>query len=575
MAQRSLGLFDTPPARSEIRIGLAILAVIYIALLGVLPEHDFQVGLIPGFIPTTSAILLVCDLITAAILYAQAAVFRSRALTVLASGYVFSGLLFIPYALTYPGAFSPNGLLGATVNTTGWIAVFWRVATPTAVLLYALLKRADAKGPIAERPPVRLPLGVAAAVTLAVLVTLLTTLGHDMLPPFFVSQSEVIRSALVSVNVVVLALTVAAMIFLFRQEKSVLDLWLLVAMSAWLGLSLLNALLRSRFTLGAYVFLALSLLSNLIVMLALITDSNRLYARLALSTAASQRERDARLMSMDAITAAISHEVGQPLTAVGLNASAAMRWLTGGTPDVKKALSALRAVGDARQRTLDIIKSIRAAFAKESGRASEFSLNDLILETTSLLDGDLAASKVSLQLALHQALPPILADRVQMQRVLINLLTNAIESLRTISDRPRRIAISSAQMDGKDVLLQVSDNGAGIAAEDMEQIFNVFFTTKTTGTGLGLPLCRHIIEDHGGRLWASQCEPHGANFHLRLPPRGAASSSPREATHELLSNLEKSLSYLRQTKHEGLVDLVAELQNVVEQVRLSIRAEKT
>lgn len=575
VAQERLGLFDTPPDRSEVRIGLAIVALTYIALLAAVPTYDFHVGQIPGFIPTTSAILLMCDTITAAILYAQAGVFRSRALTVLASGYLFSGLLFIPYALTYPGAFSPNGLLGAKLNTTGWIAVCWRVATPSAILLYALLKRADAAaGPVAERTPTRIPPGVLAAVALAGLVTLLTTVGHDLLPPFFVNHSEVIRSALVAVNIVVFSITIAALVALFRQEKSVLDLWLLVAMSAWLGQSLLNAFLHSRFSLGAYIFFALSFLSNLIVMLALITESNRLYGRLALSTAARRRERESRLMSMDAVTAAISHEVGQPLAAVGLNTSAAVAWLTGVKPDVKKALTALQAVSDARQRTSDIIKSVRATFAKEPGRASEFNLNDLVLETMSLLDRELAASKVSLQLSLDQALPPILADRVQMQRVLVNLFINAIESLRAISDRHRQIAIRTGLTDSKDVLLQVSDSGAGIASEDMEHVFDAFFTTKETGTGLGLPLCRSIVEDHGGRLWASQGEPYGANFHLRLPRSGGVKVSLSEDAHDVLSNLERSLSTLRQTS-PGLSDAITELQHVADELRASLTTPKS
>lgn len=516
MAQERLGLFDTPPDPSEIRIGLSIVGLIYIALLAVLPVHDFHLGLIPGFIPTTSAILLVCDLITAAILYAQAAVFRSRALTVLASGYFFSGLLFIPYALTFPGAFSPNGLLGAGLNTTGWIAVVWRVATPTAILLYALLKRADTvAGPVAERPPARIILGAAVAVCLAVLVTLVTTLGRDMLPSFFVNQSEVIRSALVTVNIVVFSLTITAMVLLFRQEKSVLDLWLLVAMSAWLGQSLLNALLRSRFSLGAYVFFALAFLSNLIVMLALITESNRLYARLALTTAARDREREARLMTMDAVAAAIAHEVGQPLTAVKLSASAALRWLTSSKPNAEKATKSLRETLESSERTFDVIKSVRETFATGQESASEVSLNDLVRETASLMDRELAARKVSLQLSLDDSLPPVLANRVQLQRVLINLLTNAIESMDATRGRARRIAIRSG-LDGRNVQLDVSDSGTGIPPEKLNQIFEPFFTTKATGTGLGLSLSRTIVEEHGGRLWASASEGYGATFHVQM-----------------------------------------------------------
>lgn len=278
-------------------------------------------------------------------------------------------------------------------------------------------------------------------------------------------------------------------------------------------------------------------------------------------------------MSMDAVTSAISHEVGQPLAAVGLNATAAVSWLAGPHPDVEKALTALQAVGDARQRTFDIIKSIRATFAKEPGRKSEFSLNELVLDTASLLDRELAANKISLQLSLDQALPPVLADRVQMQRVLVNLVTNAIESVRETSDRPRDITVRSELIDGEDVLLRVSDSGAGIAPEKIEHIFDVFFTTKATGTGLGLPLCRSIVEDHGGRLWASQGEPHGAVFNVRLPRSGAVAVSPSEA-FEVLSDLESSLSALRQANPE-LVDAITELQHVVDEVRTSVTSTKT
>lgn len=513
-------MFDTPPVRQEIRIGLAIVALVFILLLAALPTHNIYVGTIPGVIPALDAGMLVCDLISAAILYAQAAVFRSRALTVLASGYVISGLLLIPWALTFPGVFSASGLLGAKVNTTGWIAVCWRLSVPVAVFCYAWLKRADATvQPIAERSPPRVLQGPLISIALVIFVTLLATLGHDLLPSFFINQSEVVRSTLVTVNVVVIAWTIAAMIMLFRQERSVLDLWLLVALSAWLAQSLLNLLLQSRFSLGAYVFLVLTLVSNLIVMLALVTESNRLYARLALSTAARARERDARLMSMDAVAAAISHEVGQPLSAVSLSASAALNWLTSARPDTEKAIKSLRDTLDSGERAFDVIKSVRASFAKGAGSLSEFNLNELVRETASLMDRELAARKVSLRLSLDDKLPPILANRVQIQRVLINLLTNAIESMVTTLGRERRIAIRSVLLEEQNVQLDVSDSGVGISPEKMAQIFEPFFTTKSTGTGLGLSLSRTIVEEHGGRLWASAGEECGATFHMQLPHR--------------------------------------------------------
>jgi signal transduction histidine kinase len=146
-----------------------------------------------------------------------------------------------------------------------------------------------------------------------------------------------------------------------------------------------------------------------------------------------------------------------------------------------------------------------------------FNLNELVVETALLLDRELTRGNISVQFALDDALPSILADRVQMQQVLVNIFTNAIQSLRATRGRARHIAIRSAPLDGQDVLVDVSDNGIGIAAERMDQIFDVFFTTKAKGTGMGLSLCRTIVEKHGGRLWASQGEECGATFHLQLP----------------------------------------------------------
>jgi signal transduction histidine kinase len=517
VSQDRLGLFDTPPDQRQIRLSVAIVCLLCAVMPLIIPVRGTSLPQLGAFVPMVDAIMFMGEAITATLLFAQAAVFRSRALGVLAAGFLLTALLLIPHALTLPGAFAPNGLLDAGVNTTAWIAYSRRWTFPIAVILYVLLKRADVARPETERPPVRVFAFFLAAVAIAAAVTLVTTVGHDLLPTYFANRSYVFLRSHVFYQIALLAAFIVAGIMLYRARKSVLDMWLLVAVSGWVVETLLTIALPGRYTLGWYWTYAVVVFTNLIVMLALVAESNRLYARLALATIARNRERSARLMSLDAVAAAISHEIGQPLTAIRLQAGISRSRLSAPKPDIGSAINALDAILEAEHRTSDVLKSIRAMFGQRRGGRTEFNLNELTRATMGVMDRDLAAHRVSLELALDEDLPSVLADPVQIQRVLVNLLTNAIESLDAVTGRPRLITVRSTAVEGQAVLLEITDNGAGIAPDTLDQIFEVYFTTKATGIGLGLSLCRIIVEACGGRLWASRGQRYGATFHLQLP----------------------------------------------------------
>jgi signal transduction histidine kinase len=239
-------------------------------------------------------------------------------------------------------------------------------------------------------------------------------------------------------------------------------------------------------------------------------------AERALHETQLQLARVNRITTLGELTASIAHEVNQPIAAVVTNAGAALRWLAAQPPNLDEGREALGQIVKDANRAGDVINRIRALVKKVPPRKTVLDINETILEVVALTRGQALKSGVSLRTRLSSDLPLIPGDRVQLQQVLLNLIINAIEAMSGVSEGRRDLVVGSGKGD-LDVLITVQDSGPGLDADSSQRLFNPFYTTKADGMGMGLSICRSIIEAHGGRVWAAPNLPHGATFHFTLP----------------------------------------------------------
>ncbi|HEY0800116.1 MAG TPA: PAS domain S-box protein, partial [Steroidobacteraceae bacterium] len=245
-----------------------------------------------------------------------------------------------------------------------------------------------------------------------------------------------------------------------------------------------------------------------------------------------------RVATMGQLTASIAHEVTQPIAAVRTNAAAALRFLSRNTPDLGGVREALGCVVEDSDRAGDIVHRIRALVKKEPPQKARFNINDVINELIVLTRSEVVAKGVTVQLRLAEGLSSIQGDRVQLQQVVLNLILNAVEAMSSVDDTPRELSITTELTGADEAVVAVRDSGPGIEPEHLERVFDSFYTTKPSGMGLGLSICRSIIDAHGGRLWADANEPGGAVFQFTVPVANK--------DHELAGGLPASTAFCTQ-----------------------------
>jgi signal transduction histidine kinase len=484
-------------------------------LLAAGPLSHIQTSRVAAFVPAYTTALVLTDGATAFLLFSQFAIFRTRALLVISSGYLFAALMAIAWFLMFPGVFGPEGLIGG-IQGRAYIYFLWHAGFPVFVIIYALTKDADPNKRYRHDT-------VGAAVVLSVIVTIVAVSALA----FFVAVQNLVlpRVELDPLHfsplwlyffVPMASLIILALVVLWVRRRSILDLWLMVVMCAYvIEIWLSYFPLAIAYGFGWYASRIFGLFSSSLVLCVLLYEITTLYAQLLHAVHAQRREREARLMTGDTVAAAIAHEVKQPLTGMITSADGGLRFLERAIPDLDEAKEAFKQIVVDGHRAAAVIGSIRTLFKTQSKKRVLFDVNKLIEDTLALVREDLQRYRISVERNLDKHLPQATGDRVQLQQVLLNLITNAIDSMTSVGGS-RILSVKSQMQEEGEISVSVADTGAGIGSQDIDRIFEPLFTTKPNGMGLGLSICRAIIEAHNGRLWVAPNTPRGAVFHTSI-----------------------------------------------------------
>ena len=510
-------LSNLPPTRAHKRLAVGIVLGLATALYLVTgPFGGIQLGAIHSFVAVYTTAMFLTDIITAVLLYAQFSILRSRAILVIASGYLFTAMLIVPYLLAFPGVLAPNGVVGG-LQASAHLYLLWHCGFPVFAIGYALLKE-EHPGRKATSGSVRSSIlrSIGWTTSGAMLISILCLNYDAILPRVMLDPLRFVPEWPWVVGAPIIVLCITALVTLWFRRRSILDLFLMVVLCAYIvEIPPHYYPFPARFSTGWYAVRITSLISSNIVLVVLLYEITALYGGLLAAVLSQRREREARLMTGDAVAASIAHEVRQPLTAMVTTADAGLRFLERISPNLDKAKEAFRRIAADGHRAGDVIGNIRANFKTDGRDRASFDFNELIMEASLLCDSDLQKHRVTLQVVPDNKLPQVWGNRIQLQQVLLNLIMNAVDAMAT-SEGPRVLSVKSEECEPGGVRISIADTGTGIRSQDTDRIFNPLFTSKPDGLGMGLSICRAIIEAHQGKLWFAPNKPQGAMFQFTL-----------------------------------------------------------
>jgi signal transduction histidine kinase len=348
-------------------------------------------------------------------------------------------------------------------------------------------------------------------------LTWLATHATQYLPALYLKPVEQTPFG-ANINLFLWAMNITAFVLLFVRRRTILDLWLTVVLFAWWP-NFLVAVAHSvvRFSAGWYIARFVALVASSTLLIVLLAESTALYARLANAFVLVRRERADRLANVQAATAAIAHELRQPLTGIATRGAAGVNWLKRMPPELNKARECFQSMVDASLHADKIIAAIRDLYKQTPVEHAIVQINDVVREVLELVEDELRLEAIVTTAEYQENLPKIHASHTQIQQVILNLVKNAIEAMRLVAPDKRRLRVVTGFDGNSGVAVYVQGSGPGISPDRQYQIFEPFFTTKPGGTGLGLSICRAIMDDHGGKVRLSKTDSRGTSFELVFP----------------------------------------------------------
>lgn len=536
----------------ELRLCLTLVVISAVVFVICIPYVRVQLPPSPAFVALYNAVSILNDLTTSIILFGQFNILRSRALLLLASGYLFASLISAIQLLVFPGMFAATGLLGAGSQTALWLCVLWHGGFPLVVIFYALFH--DSGREIATPPRIAIAWAVIAVVGVVFACWFAATWGTEnarVLPPMLDADGFTPWQRIVNLADIILVL-IAFVLLEGRPRHKLLNLWLMVVMGYWFcDITLSSYLNGGRYDLGFCAGRIYGGLAASFVLAVLVLENSRLYRRLAIAAsrlkeratellranetlqneivcrkraeeglrqAQAELARVSRMTAMGELTSSLANEVNHPIGAIMMNAETCLRWLSNEVPNVEEART-IAIVKDGR-RAAGTMTRMQQIFDQGAPLRESIDVNDVIREMIVLLHGEAARYAVSIRTELMENLSQVAGDRVQLKQVLMNLMVNGIEAMND-GDGTRELTIKSQPAEDGQIAVSVSDTtGVGLPLLPVNQIFKAFFTTKPHRVGIGLSISRSIVEGHGGHLWATNNSSRGANFHLTLPIEG-------------------------------------------------------